>query len=397
MRNWLTSISVILILILGVFAVLYIHKDLESELTISHTPCLNNGEKWKLAYVEGGHFYQYSASLEHLINGLVALGWMAPVDWQSLPPNATSKEKWNYLSTYAESDFLEFPRDNYWSSNWKHSARSNIRKAVLKKIHKGQIDLILAMGTWAGQDLSNSLHKTPVMVINSINPVEAGIIRTAHYSHFKHVYACFDPHFIMRQVRIFSLLVNFKKLGVVCDINQRGDFYSCLSTLKKAAQQRGFELVIRKVPIFSVPTETREKELLTAYQELAKEVDAMWITSGMIHSTQKSVRLLSPFFKNAIPTWTPFGERGVQNGVLFGAAVPFAQHGIDHALVIAKILNGATPASLIKPHENKYELTMNNATAKTIGFKIPSGLMAAIDKTYLKIPKPEETKNVTDD
>jgi hypothetical protein len=43
-------------------------------------PVTNNGHKWRIGYYEGGSYSNYPIQLEALIEGLVKLGWMQPVD-----------------------------------------------------------------------------------------------------------------------------------------------------------------------------------------------------------------------------------------------------------------------------------------------------------------------------
>ena len=68
---------------------------------------------------------------------------------------------------------------------------------------KKDIDLIIAAGTWAGQDLANDRHKTPTIVISTSNPLSSGIIKSLEDSGYDHVHARMNPYRYERQVRIF--------------------------------------------------------------------------------------------------------------------------------------------------------------------------------------------------
>lgn len=387
MKKWLIILSVITVLILALSAVILIKEELEFDSQLATRPILNNNKKWRIGYIEGGQFSHYSRALKSTIDGLTALGWMKPVDWKRLSPDADNAELvWNFLADNVQSDYLIFQKDAFCSGKWNKEQRALNRKYFLYRLKETKdIDLVLAMGTWAGQDLANNLHATPIVIIGSINPDAAGIVSAEDNTSLPHIFVSNDPQNIIRQIRIFHLLVNFKKLGVVYDSSSAGKIYSCVNELRKVAGQKKIKLIEAPIRMFDLPPEQAEANLLSAYKKLAPEVDAMWITSNFIDTPMKANKLLKPFFEYNIPTWSPYGESSVSNGVTFGVVESPKELGLWHAAVIAKILNGALPCSLSTQMPKEYELYINNAAAQKINFDIPRGLLFATDKSYVSI------------
>jgi ABC-type uncharacterized transport system substrate-binding protein len=377
-------------LALAFAAVLIIFSDLKSEEKISQRPRLNNGQKWRIAYSQSGENAHNLHVLKALISGLAKLGWMKPVNWDGLSKNAGTRQCWDYISDNINSDYLTFQKDAYWSSEWQISQRTRNRKEILSRLNEAKnIDLIIAQGVWSGQDLATNQHNVPVLVISSINPKNAGIIRDEDGG-FPHIFTKYDSEIIARQIRMFHLLTGFKKLGVIYDPDANLKIFGNLEELESAANEKKFGLVVKAVSFSRLPSAEAAKALSTAYAELAKETDAIWVTAFIDKLNIHLPELLKPVFKNKIPTWSPYGERFVESGVLFGIRTFPEENGQDYADAAAMIFNGASPRNINPFINSRYELVINQATAKMIDYKIPKGLLFSTDNNYLAIKQKKE-------
>ena len=108
-------------------------------------PTLNKGQKWRIAYYQGGPIPFYTNIQKELIKELMNLGWIekSPLPEEALPGKAPY---WNWLSTKAVSNYLEFLPDNGYSASWNPQKRELVRTDLLKKLQDGKIDLVIAMG-----------------------------------------------------------------------------------------------------------------------------------------------------------------------------------------------------------------------------------------------------------
>lgn len=54
--------------------------DAPKTVTFSTLPKAKPGGKWKIAYYEGGQYPDYEVILKATVRGMVALGWIQPLD-----------------------------------------------------------------------------------------------------------------------------------------------------------------------------------------------------------------------------------------------------------------------------------------------------------------------------
>ena len=157
----------------------------------TNEPILNQGEKWRLAYYEGGPYSDYVKTMHTLLQGLMDLRWLKPGRLPQVDGDAP-KPYWKWLRQQSHPYFSIKPQNAY-SADWDDKKRQKIKKILLDKLKRGQLDLVIAMGTWAGQDLANNLHTVPTMVLSTSDPVKAGIIKSAEDPGLDHVTARVDP------------------------------------------------------------------------------------------------------------------------------------------------------------------------------------------------------------
>ena len=347
-------------------------------------PCLNNGKKWKIGYLQSGKMKRYDLSLRHFIDQLAELGWLEPVDWSKLPKNATAADSWNYLATNMQSEYLQIKKENFWCNDWSLAKRRRNKKEVLKTLNCKGINLMLTMGTWAGQDLANRLHNTPTMYLESSFPIARKLYKNTKIP--EHLYLPRYPEFLLRQVRLFQKLTKFKTLGVVYLASSEGRHRASLEILKHLSQQGKFKLVtVRILPRKEFKSGKLLEEYIEAHEKLAPKVDAMWVTTGFVNSPDTAAKVLAPFFKYRIPTWSPHGNQGVINGVMFGVISCPKKWAEHHARAAAKILNGGRPVDQVVDMPVDNQLVINCAAASKIDFKIPKNLLAVAKESYLGI------------
>lgn len=185
MRRLLHSIALGLFCIATVFLM-----DVCAQETNETTPLTNHGRKWRIGYVEGGPYANYQSILHAMIEHLMSSGWIQPASMPECLDDSETRTLWNFLSTEIESKYLEFPPDAYWTPKWDNTERENLKQVILNRLNNTKdIDLLLAFGTWAGQDFANNQHRTPMMVLSASNAVRSGIIKSIEDSGFDHVHA----------------------------------------------------------------------------------------------------------------------------------------------------------------------------------------------------------------
>jgi len=340
-------------------------------------PVTKNGAKWRIAYMEGGSYDNYRLVLKGLVSGMAKLGWMEVPDSFATMGFPDERSMWRWLSQNAKTPYLEFVQDAFWTSDWDPGNRHGLKEQAISRLSQSKdIDAVIAMGTWAGQDLANDRHATPVFVVQSSAPVAAGIVKSAEDSSLPHVFAHRDPTRYIRQIRLFSEIVGFKKLGIAFEDTPTGRSYAAVEDVRQTCDALGVKLVECHVAT-NTPSDPRaEKTYLECCERLAREVDAMYLTHSV--AVVKSLpELLAPFTKAKVPTFAQMGIDAVRAGALMSISqTDFSTVGLFYARTIAQVLHGATPASLPQVFEDPPIIAINLETAKNIGFNPSSGVLA---------------------
>ena len=207
------------------------------------TPKLKDGKKWRIGYYEGGEYIDYQVIFAATVRGLMQLGWIEQTQIPAQKGEQTS-ELWKWVSAKAKSKYIEFVKDGHYTANWDDKLRVKTADKIVKRLSsKNDIDLMIAMGTWAGQDLANDRHSTSTLAFSVSDALGAGIIKSNEDSGYDHIHARVDPYRFERQLRTFHDVVGFKKLGVAYEDTVSGRSIAGLERVEKIAKERGFEIV----------------------------------------------------------------------------------------------------------------------------------------------------------
>lgn len=352
---------------------------------------LNNGKKWRVVFYEGGPHANYYHYLEATIRGLMNFGWIEKSDLTKIQrKRKDTKRPWNWLVNKSESEYLEFLEDGYYSANWDDDQRQTNRSKLLDRLtSQDDIDLVIAMGTWAGLDLANDEHSVPTIVMSTSDPVESGIIKSKDDSGYDHVHARVDPYRYERQLRIFHDIIKFKKLGIAFEDSIYGRSYSAIDTVEKVAADIGFDVVKCYTKSDISDTEVASKSVIRCFDKLSKKVDAIYVTIQGGVNTESIPKLVEIANKNSIPTFSQLGAKEVQQGFLFSISRPgFKPAGLFLSATIAQILNGAKPRQLKQVFEETPSIAINLKTAEIVGLYLYADILAAADTIYREIKNP---------
>ncbi len=355
------------------------------------SPVLNHGRKWRIVFYEGGPHANYYHYLEATIRGLMKLGWIEKADLKKVKSRKKdTKRLWNWLADKSESDYIEFIEDGYYSANWDDEQRQENRSRLLQRLRfEDEINLVIAMGTWAGLDLANNEHSVPTIVMSTSDPVESGIIKSQDDSGYDHVHARVDPYRYERQLRIFHDIIKFKKLGIAFEDSIYGRSYSAIDTVEKVAADIGFEVVKCYTKSDISDTDVASRSVIQCFDELSQKVDAIYVTIQGGVNPDSIPMLVEIANKNSIPTFSQLGSKEVQQGFLFSISRPgFKPAGLFLSATIAQILNGAKPRQLKQVFEETPSIAINLKTAEIVGLYLYADILAAADTIYRDIKNP---------
>lgn len=351
--------------------------------TFATTPTLNGDAKWRIAYVEGGEYIDYQKILIETIRGLMKLGWIETAD---IPPQRGEETEgvWQWLVTQARSDYIEFLPDGHYSAHWDEGMRPLVNEKLMQRLTVADdVDLLIAMGTQAGQDFANDKHDTPTMVLSASDPLGSGIVQSVEDSGYDHVHATVDPGRYERQVRVFHEMMGFKKLGVAYEDSVNGRSYAAIEVVEKVAAERGFE-VVRCHTRTDIPSnDEAEASVIDCFEQLVDKVDAIYVTVQQGVSIRSIPNLVELSNEHHIPTFSQSGSEEVKLGFLVSLSqAGFRYVGEFHAATFAKVFNGAKPNQLAQLFEEPPKIALNLHTAGAIGFDPPVVILGAADEIF---------------
>ena len=341
------------------------------------------GRPWNIGYYQGGPWGDYPKHFRGLIHGLMELGWIGKVPVPEPEAEDDTAVLWSWLAEPGRSDCVSFSPDAYYCARWDEERRASVREELLNRLMTRELDLVLAMGTWAGQDLASDEHEVPVIVCSTSDPVTAGIIESPDDSGLDHVHAMCDPDRYVRQVSAYHNIVGFRRLGIVYENTEEGRVYACLREVRRVAAMRGFEVVERHVREVGIPERECVARTKKAIAEIAPLVDALWIGAQVGQTSEHLPDVLEPLFEHRVATWSIEGSEAVKRGVLLSVAEGnFKAVGLFYARVVASVLNGVKPRRIVQRFRDPLALTVNLETARRIDFPMPESLVKAADRVY---------------
>ena len=335
---------------------------------------------WRIAYIEGGPFVNYQQMLSGLARGLAKLG-VIQNGRVPIPEGTESTEAmWQWLADNAGGEKATFLKDGYYSANWDADQRIRVREEILSRIARGEIDMVLALGTWSALDMATTVKNIPVFAMSVSDAVGAGIIQSPEDSGRDNLHAYVDPGRYGRQIEIFHDVFGFKKLGIAYEDTPEGRSTCALPELEQAAKQLGIELVRCTTRLDLPDDKVRFQNLSQCISQLSQESDAIYLTLNSGMQGSRMVELLNPIIEAGLPSFSQTGAEEVRLGVLMSLAqTDFA------ADSIRQVIEGAKPRDVNQIFQPAVGLALNLKMAMRIGWNPPLEVLAAVDAFYEQI------------
>lgn len=384
LRHPLRSITVLVAVLLFVLSIWSMAAASGSD-GHSIAPVRNNLKKWRIGYYEGGPYQNYQRTLREIVSALQEIGWVAPASLPDLLDFQDTTALWAWLAEPGRSEYVEFVPDAYWSAVWNDQIREANKAQALERMTKVKdLDLVIAMGTWAGQDLAGGELTVAVEVCSSSDPVDAGIVASVSDSGLDNVHTHVDPDLVGSQVRLFHQVAGFKRLGMFFENTDAGRSYAGLDSVRKLAGELGFAVVQCNTVDDSMDQELSEQSVLACADTLAAaDVDAVYLTDQNGLTPYVLPMILDIFYAVHAPTFIQTNLGEVRKGVTFGLSGDmFRDLGRFHAWSMAKIFNGAKPRELKQVMRIPAKLVVNLEAAKRIGFVPSLDILQSADELY---------------
>ena len=340
----------------------------------------SSGRPWRVAYLEGGPYRDFAMILAGLAKGLWELGIIEEGEMPA-PAGKDARDLWGRLSQKAGGDKLIFLADGFYSGGWDDETFQEEGAGLIKRLQAGEIDLVLAMGTQASLLLAASDHRVPTLSISATDPVAAGISQTTERSGLDHLHVQVESGRIERQLAMFHNLICFSSLGVPLDSNVAGMATMGEQTIRRVAQERGFELVECRTDLETASAEARFENLVGCLKSLSQASEAVYLTVNQGMSDERMAEILAPMAAKGLPTFSQKGPAETRLGVLMSLAEDdFLTSGRFKAEVVRDVLKGRLPGEIPQLYLPPLTMALNFDTAVAIGWDPPFELLAVLDE-----------------
>ena len=227
---------------------------------------------------------------------------------------------------------------------------------------------VIAANTTAAPVAKAATAAIPIVFLTADDPVENGLVKSLD-----------RPGGNATGVSLISVVLGGKQLGVLRELVPAARLIAFLVNPTNPNSQRyigGVEEAARalgqQIHVLKASTEV---EIETAFQSQA---GALVVAPDGFFITQID-QLVRLSVRNALPTMCPFREFTAAGGLMsYGVSLPdqYRQFGV----YTGKVLQGAKPADLPVLQPTKFELVINQKTAKALGLSLPDRLIALADE-----------------
>jgi ABC-type uncharacterized transport system substrate-binding protein len=241
--------------------------------------------------------------------------------------------------------------------------------ALAAELAKLPVDVLFTMGTRAGRTVAGAVKTTPV-VVYSCDPFE-------HVTHLARPggnvtgVTCMTTELSPKRLELLKELVPATSRVMFLHDPQAAP--NAFKLTQEAASRLGITLQATEVE----GTEEQLPELATVAKS---RVDALFVYPDVILSSYPRPQQLAAFASKArLPSMHAF-RFFVDAGGLMSYGATQSEIYTSAAEQVAKILDGTKPSELPLRQATRFELVINNKTAKTLGIEIPPTLLARADE-----------------
>jgi putative tryptophan/tyrosine transport system substrate-binding protein len=234
-------------------------------------------------------------------------------------------------------------------------------------------DVLLACAGPSVAALQQVTHDVPIIFANVIDPVGAGfVVSLGRPGGNATGFTAFEYSISGKWLELLrEIAPDLKRVAVVRDplIAAGIGQFAAIQTL--ASSSSGIEL--------TAINPRDPAEIRTALEAFARERNGGVIITASSPATTHRDLLLSLALQFRLPTVSPFRYFTSSGGLASYGPTP--NEGYERAAsYVDRVLKGETPASLPVQAPTRYELLINQRTAKAIGLAIPQTLLATADE-----------------
>jgi len=254
---------------------------------------------------------------------------------------------------------------------WGNNDSARVPELVDDLVHR-RVSVIVSVGRLAATRAVKAATTTiPIVFRTAADPVEVGFVPSFN-----------RPGGNVTGVTSMSGELGPKRLGLLHELMPRAERFGALidPNFAPASMTAGLRATAaaigRSLDIFPVST---DREIELAFGSLAqKRVDALLVSNSILLN-ERSVQLVTLAAQHRLPA-IYFARAFVDIGGLMSYGTSFAEHFGQAGIYTGRILKGENPGVLPVLRPTKFELVINQRTARTLGIEVPPTLLALADE-----------------
>jgi putative ABC transport system substrate-binding protein len=240
------------------------------------------------------------------------------------------------------------------------------------KLLAAKPDMLFTVTTIHSLAAKRATTTVPIVFAWASDPVAAGLI--ASYASSKNNLTGvtnLDASLSGKRLEVFLELAPKVKRLLVLVASMQSAGLIALPFLETTAKKLGVQLVRRVV--------ANREEIIRALGEFPKgSVDAIYYIPSALMRT--NIDLLIEKAKSDRIPMAVLDELLVERGALFSYGPSARLIGLQAASLVDKVLKGTKPSEIVVETPNRFFLTINLATAKRIGLKVPRAILDRADR-----------------
>jgi outer membrane protein TolC len=285
---------------------------------------------------------------------VVRIAIIADGPWENNEPIRRMFE--DEITEIAEGEFdVQFPTEMFVEGDW---TIEGVRQHIDRLLRDPQVDLLLALGVLSSQYVTHleALSKpviAPVVIDATLQqlPDKNGTsgVENLNYLVF--------PNNFQRDMRAFLEIVSFRRVAIFLNARIVTAIPDLSTRTDRLLKEVGVEPTIVAV----------DDPIDDALSQLSPDIEAVYVAPLLHLPAGEFERLVSEINKRKLPSFSLFGQYGVERGLLASVnAEIFPRLARRVALNVQRILLGEDAGSLSTAFRGGEQLTVNMATARAI-------------------------------
>jgi len=253
---------------------------------------------------------------------------------------------------------VRFPKDKRLDGNW---TAEGVKRAVDSLLTDPDVDLVLALSPLSSHEIAHrGIIPKPAIASIVIDVDFQDLPFRNGKSGVRNLNYLTSFHKFERDLKAFREIVSFSRLAIILDRHFLEAFPKMREEAERVAQENHVEITF-------IPAETSADSVIAA---LPSDTEAVLVTPLPRFLPSAFKRLVAGINRRSLPSYSMFGRLEVERGIMAGVAPASDPLRLARrlALNVQRILLGEDAGSLPVVFPQREQLTINMATARTVGF-----------------------------